>query len=289
MLQEDLISSIKLTDSSSRFMRVQSTARRVETMKPAKQKTTMKMMEDISAAREETVAPSRPNEAALSTHRRPRKRFLCKLSHNSDGATHQAADRPFARPRRREGVIALFILLFHIDCCHYYHYLSCLGGGGGGGGHLQSVVGAMQLDEQAAAGYPPRITIHPNNLIAVEGESTELNCDAEGEPQPQIEWYHNGQLIKASSQSRTTMGGSIQFLDIRSSSPSNSSSSQLPSASAQTVGGDAGIYHCLARNSLGQERSKNASLQVACKYTTTPTRTIKTNCCLFVWPAGDSL
>lgn len=106
----------------------------------------------------------------------------------------------------------------------------------------------------------PRITIQPNDLIAIEGESTELNCDAEGQPEPIIEWYHNGQLIKASTQSRTTMGGSIQFLDIRPTTTSNSQVTKQQQASTDT-----GIYYCLARNSLGIAKSRNASLQVACK------------------------
>lgn len=97
----------------------------------------------------------------------------------------------------------------------------------------------------------PRITIQPNDLVAIEGESAELNCDAEGEPEPAIEWFHNGQPVRASSHSRTTMAGSIQFLDIR------------PAGAAAS---DTGTYHCVARNSLGEARSRNASLQVACKY-----------------------
>ena len=118
---------------------------------------------------------------------------------------------------------------------------------------------AVVLDES-----PPRITIQPNDLVAIEGESAELNCDAEGLPEPSIEWYHNGHLIKASTYSRTTMGGSIQFLDIRA--PSASSSIGLASQQQQLgAGSDAGVYYCLARNSLGQAQSRNASLQVACK------------------------
>lgn len=108
----------------------------------------------------------------------------------------------------------------------------------------------------ASSDSAPRITIQPNDLIAIEGESAELNCDAEGQPEPTIEWYHNGQLIKASSNSRTTMGGSIQFLDIRPTT----TKLQLQHTS------DTGVYFCLAKNALGQARSRNASLQVACKY-----------------------
>lgn len=104
-----------------------------------------------------------------------------------------------------------------------------------------------------SADTPPHITTQPIDLIAVEGESAELSCDAEGEPEPTIEWYHNEQLVRQSS-ARTTLGGSIQFLDIRPN--------QFKPNSRQS---DAGIYYCLARNSAGQAKSRNASLQVACK------------------------
>lgn len=114
----------------------------------------------------------------------------------------------------------------------------------------------------------PRITIQPNDLIAIEGESAELNCDADGQPEPTIEWYHNGQLIKTSTQSRTTMGGSIQFLDIRPPLSYSNSIGNSNRNNKQHQTSDTGIYYCLARNSLGHARSRNASLQVACKYST---------------------
>lgn len=123
----------------------------------------------------------------------------------------------------------------------------------------------------ASQDFAPRITIQPNDLVAVEGESTELNCDAEGWPAPTFEWFHNGQLIKSSTHSRTTMGGSIQFLDIKPprqfATTSTTTTSGLNSKQqAQSVTGDAGTYYCVATNALGQARSRNASLQVACKY-----------------------
>lgn len=182
----------------------------------------------------------RQHQAKMRSRRREinaSKRFLCKLG------------SPLSVRHQANRVIALFILLllFQLDCCYFYRSQSA------------QAIEAVAATERA---YSPRITIQPNDLIAVEGESTELNCDADGEPQPSIEWYHNGQLIKASSQTRTTMGGSIQFLDIRPSSSSLSASSLVQPATVS----DAGVYHCLARNSLGQERSRNASLQVACKY-----------------------
>ena len=129
-------------------------------------------------------------------------------------------------------------------------------------------------DELESVQSPVRITIQPNDLIAIEGESAELNCDAEGRPEPTIEWYHNGQLIKSSTNSRTTMGGSIQFLDIRPNifSPSLSSSSAAKQnrhqqqQQQQQQQSDAGVYHCVAKNQFGEARSRNATLQVACKY-----------------------
>lgn len=113
---------------------------------------------------------------------------------------------------------------------------------------------ALGVPRGIASDSAPRITIQPNDLIAIEGETTELNCDAEGQPKPTIDWYHNGRLIRT-THLRTIMGGSIQFLDVRPDWKS----------SQQQAASDAGTYYCLARNSLGSAQSRNASLQVACK------------------------
>lgn len=114
----------------------------------------------------------------------------------------------------------------------------------------------------------PRITIQPNDLIVIEGESTELNCDAEGQPAPIIEWYHNGVFISSSTPTRTTMGGSIQFLDIRPAQASGAAGA-VATVANELRPSDTGTYYCLAKNSLGTAKSRNASLQVACKYTFT--------------------
>jgi hypothetical protein len=121
-------------------------------------------------------------------------------------------------------------------------------------------IGRVACEETTGdAGGPVKITVQPNDLIAIEGESSELNCDAEGDPEPVIEWYHNGQLIRSSTNTRTTMGGSIQFLDVRPNvGPEDAGQQQQQS--------DAGVYYCLAKNQFGQARSRNATLQVACKY-----------------------
>lgn len=116
---------------------------------------------------------------------------------------------------------------------------------------LASLIGP-ELRVEASDEMAPRITIQPNDLIVTEGESSEMNCDAEGWPTPTIDWYHNGHNITSKTRSRTTLGGSIMFLDVK---PTTSGGWQS----------DTGTYHCVARNSLGQATSRNASLQVACK------------------------
>lgn len=120
---------------------------------------------------------------------------------------------------------------------------------------------AIGIPREAGCESAPRITIQPNDLIAIEGETTELNCDAEGQPRPTIEWFHDGRLIRT-THLRTIMGGSIQFLDVRP----RDQQQQSQVKSGGPTSSDAGIYYCLARNSLGTAQSRNASLQVACKY-----------------------
>lgn len=135
--------------------------------------------------------------------------------------------------------------------------------------HLVAIDGHhLEADNQAV-----RITIQPNDLIAIEGESAELNCDAEGEPEPTIEWYHNGHLIKSSSNSRTTLAGSIQFLNIRPGIQSSLQASKQSTTDTKSrhqlsleEASDAGVYYCLARNQHGEAKSRTATLQVACKY-----------------------
>lgn len=117
---------------------------------------------------------------------------------------------------------------------------------------LASLIDPLIRVAEGSEEMAPRITIQPNDLIVTEGESSEMNCDAEGWPAPTIEWFHNGQNITSKTRSRTTLGGSIMFLDAK---PPASSGWQS----------DTGNYHCEARNSLGRATSRNASLQVACK------------------------
>lgn len=100
---------------------------------------------------------------------------------------------------------------------------------------------------------PPRIVEHPSDLIVFKGEPATLNCNAEGRPDPIIEWYKDGERVETASENGRSHrmvlpSGSLFFLRIvhgRRSKP------------------DEGTYVCVARNYMGEAVSHNASLEVA--------------------------
>uniref|UniRef100_A0A8C2IQ87 Roundabout guidance receptor 3 n=1 Tax=Cyprinus carpio TaxID=7962 RepID=A0A8C2IQ87_CYPCA len=100
---------------------------------------------------------------------------------------------------------------------------------------------------------PPRIVEDPSDLIVSKGEPATLNCKAEGQPTPTVEWYKDGEHVETDkddprSHRMLLPSGSLFFLRIvhgRRSKP------------------DEGVYTCVARNYLGEAVSQNASLEVA--------------------------
>ena len=121
-------------------------------------------------------------------------------------------------------------------------------------------------------GLAPVILEHPMNITVPQDEPVTLNCKAAvgknnqpggfslstnngnngRRPQLAIEWFKEGELVQTSSQGdphahRILLpDGSLFFL-------------------GAIRGRDDGVYWCVATNNFGFVRSRNATLQVACK------------------------
>ncbi|TRY77965.1 hypothetical protein TCAL_12741 [Tigriopus californicus] len=99
---------------------------------------------------------------------------------------------------------------------------------------------------------PPIIIEHPQDSSVVRNEPVTLRCEAQGEPQPQIKWFKDGEpVITAATDYKSHRvllpSGSLFFLRAVQSKKEN----------------DGGIYWCEATNTFGQVASRNATLVVA--------------------------
>lgn len=77
----------------------------------------------------------------------------------------------------------------------------------------------------------PTITVEPAETVVDAGTTVLLNCQAEGEPTPMIEWSKQGRPLLASDRFSSLINGSLRI------------------SSAQKE--DTAEYECVARNLLG--------------------------------------
>ena len=97
------------------------------------------------------------------------------------------------------------------------------------------------------------ITTHPGNVTKTEGENVTLHCNALGYPLPTLSWTKDGSDISNNPR--------ISF---------STDKKQLAITKASRV--DSGAYRCEATNSLGNDTSLAAVVDVQCKLSETFTK-----------------
>ncbi|KAM4650401.1 roundabout homolog 4 isoform 2-T2 [Discoglossus pictus] len=97
--------------------------------------------------------------------------------------------------------------------------------------------------------FAPHFIDQPSDLIVRKDHPATLNCQAEGNPKPKIEWYRNGEYVDINKDSRHTLypDGSLFFFRLNQGKGKS----------------DEGVYTCVASNRLGTISSRNASLYIA--------------------------
>ena len=91
-----------------------------------------------------------------------------------------------------------------------------------------------------AALVAPIFTVRPQNQTAREGQSVSMNCNATGNPLPNISWYKVGRHEAPIMNGKTFV--------IAAANRSN-----------------AGFYSCVATNGIGKSSTTEAFLNVQCK------------------------
>ena len=93
----------------------------------------------------------------------------------------------------------------------------------------------------------------------LRNEPATLRCAVDGQPQPEVTWYRDGEALEPRGHRLVLPDGALFFLRVTQGRNNGG-------GSGRNNNGDAGTYWCVARNSAGMARSRNATLTVACKY-----------------------
>ena len=94
----------------------------------------------------------------------------------------------------------------------------------------------------------PLITTQPRGGPVTEGDNVTLSCNASGNPVPTITWTRNGSVLISS----------VPRISFRAESR------ELTITTIDTA--DSGEYQCVANNSVGNDTSDAATIDVQCKY-----------------------
>ena len=100
----------------------------------------------------------------------------------------------------------------------------------------------------------PEIIEHPRDIVVSRNEPVTLKCKVNGDPEPNVEWYKDGELVTTARE------------DPRSHKillPDNGLF--LLRAQHGKKEKDSGKYWCKASNIGGTVTSRKGSLQVSCK------------------------
>ncbi|KAH9490877.1 hypothetical protein Btru_034171 [Bulinus truncatus] len=89
----------------------------------------------------------------------------------------------------------------------------------------------------------PKITMEPKSVDVTFGNTVYFTCRAEGDPQPEITWLHNDNVISPGTEDRYKImtDGTLMIEDTQDS--------------------DKGFYECMARNSAGMTKANKVELR----------------------------